>query len=99
MGEPKYYRIDDMESLSATLREIGTQVLVTCDFVLDQAPPEPSLVNVYFDQEAIAYDAEDGWTWTGAQTLSVHGEACDRLEEGAVGQVQVVAGCPTKQPL
>ncbi len=99
VGEPKYYRIDDMESLSATLREIGTQVLVTCDFVLDQAPPEPSLVNVYFDQEAIAYDAEDGWTWTGAQTLSVHGEACDRLEEGAVGQVQVVAGCPTKQPL
>jgi hypothetical protein len=95
---PYYYRVDDMSSLSQTLLQIGNKVLLTCQFVLEQAPPEPSFVNVYLDQSVVAYDEQNGWTWTSDTKLELHGGACQTLESGAVGQVQVVAGCPTKQP-
>lgn len=98
-ASPRYYRVDDMEALSDTLQQIGNQVLLSCELVLDGAPPDPAFVNVYFDQKVVAYDEENGWTWTGSNTLSLHGDACEALEQGAVGQVQVVAGCPTEQPL
>jgi hypothetical protein len=97
--KPYYFKVDDMGELSKTLLQIGTKMLLTCTFVIDQKPPEPGLVNVYFDNEALAYDADNGWTWDSETSLTVHGESCKRLEEGLVGQVQVVAGCPTKQPL
>jgi hypothetical protein len=96
---PHYYRVDDLGGLAQTLLQIGDKVLVTCTFVLEQVPPDPDFVNVYFDTEVVAYDEQNGWTWTGETTLVLHGEACKKLEDGWVGQVQVVAGCPTKQPL
>jgi hypothetical protein len=97
-AQPYYFKIDDMNELSSTLLQIGTRMLLTCTFVIDQPPPDTELVNVYFDGEALAYDEDDGWTWTSDTSLTVHGEACKRLEDGLVGNVQVVAGCPTKQP-
>jgi hypothetical protein len=97
-ASPRYYRVDDMSQLGDTLLQIGTRVLITCDFVLDSAPPDPKLVNVYLDHDVVAYDETDGWTWTGETTLALHGQACDRLENGLVSQVQVVAGCPTELP-
>lgn len=96
--EPLYYRVDDMGALSDTLLQIGSKVLITCNFTLDSKPPDPTFVNVYFDKDVVSYDEQNGWTWTGETTLELHGEACQKLESGGVGQVQVVAGCPTKQP-
>jgi len=96
---PRYYRIDDMAALSDTLQQIGNQVLLSCELMLDAVPPDREFVNVYFDQNAVAYDEANGWTWAGDKTVVLHGESCYALEQGAVGQVQVVAGCPTKQPL
>jgi hypothetical protein len=96
--EPFYYRVDDMSALSNTLLQIGAKVLISCKFTLDQVPPDSAFVNVYFDQDVVAYDEQNGWSWTGATTLELHGEACQKLESGVVGQVQVVAGCPTEQP-
>jgi hypothetical protein len=97
-SSPRYYRVDDMSQMSDTLLQIGTRVLITCDFVLDAPPPDPGLVNVYLDRDVVAYDPTDGWTWTGESTLALHGQACQRLENGLVAQVQVVAGCPTELP-
>lgn len=97
-GSPRYYQVDDMTALSTVLEQIGTKELVTCDFVLDVVPPDRTMVNVYFDQEVVAYDETNGWAWTGDTTLSFRGEACAKLKSGTVVQVQVVAGCPTKQP-
>lgn len=98
-GSPKYYRVDDMAALSDMLLQIGNQVMLSCELVLDDIPPDPGFVNVYLDQKVVPYDEADGWTWTGERTLTLHGEACENVEKGAVGQVQVVAGCPTEQPL
>lgn len=97
-GSPKYYRVDDMSKLGETLTVITQKALITCEFVLEAAPPDPTFVNVYFDKQTIPYDEADGWTWTTETTLRVNGEACARLERGEVSQVQVVAGCPTQQP-
>lgn len=97
-GETKYYRVDDVSNLGDTLAAIGAKALITCEFVLEQPPPDADFVNVYFDQQTVPYDELDGWTWTSDTTLSIHGEACDRLKSGDVAQVQVVAGCPTQQP-
>jgi hypothetical protein len=95
---PKYYRVDDVTALNDVLLQIGTHVLITCDFMLDTEPPDPNQVNVYLDTTVVPYDAENGWTWTDSTRLSLHGTACDKLESGLVGQVQVVYGCPTELP-
>jgi len=95
---PQYYRVDDVGTLESTLSQIGDLALVTCQFQLDQAPPDPDFVNVYLDGALIAYDEQNGWMWTSTTTLELRGEACDALERGEVAQVQVVAGCPTQQP-
>ncbi len=97
-GEPRYYRVDDVDNLGATLAAIGEKALITCEFSLDEAPPDPSFVNVYLDQDIVPYDEVDGWSWTSDTTLSLHGTSCERLEDGEVAKVQVVAGCPTQQP-
>jgi hypothetical protein len=96
---PAYYKVDDLRDLEAVLNRIGQRALLTCDFVLDDAPPDKGFVNVYLDTDLLPYGANDGWTWTSDTTLSLHGDACKRLEDGQVGHVQVVAGCPTEQPL
>lgn len=97
-AKPYYFKIDDVDALTSTLLQIGNKVLFTCTFVIDQPPPDPALVNVYFDSQVLDYDEQNGWTWTSETSLTIHGDACKRLEDGLVGQVQVVAGCPTKQP-
>jgi len=97
-GSPAYYRVDDIQTLSSTLAQIGYQALLTCEFSLDEPPPDPTFVNVYLDSGLVAYDPEDGWSWTSETSLQLNGEACELLKSGAVGQVQVVAGCPTQTP-
>jgi hypothetical protein len=97
-GSPKYYRVDDMAMLGTTLTMIGQKALITCEFTLESTPPDPNFVNVYFDNQIVAYDDNDGWTWTSDTSLRMNGDACDMLERGEVSQVQVVAGCPTQQP-
>lgn len=97
-GATRYYRVDDVTNLGSTLAAIGKRALITCEFSLDQPPPDPDFVNVYLDSTLVPYDEEDGWSWTGDTSLALNGEACDRLESGEVATVQVVAGCPTQQP-
>jgi hypothetical protein len=97
-ASPQYYRVDDMQAFSGILSQIGRKAIATCEFVLDQAPPDPTFVNVYLDQQVLDYDAVDGWTWSDSTKVTLHGQACERIADGSVGQVQVVAGCPTKLP-
>ena len=98
-GSPAYYRVDDINTLGDALAQIGYQALATCDFALDAAPPKADFVNVYLDNELVAYDEANGWSWTSDTTLSLNGDACEALKTGSVSHVQVVAGCPTQQPL
>lgn len=96
--EPKYYAIDQMSELGQVLDAIGATVVVTCDFTLASPPPDPDLVNVYFDTTVVPRDPTDGWDWTSTTSFSLRGAACDELKSGSVQQVQFVIGCPTKKP-
>jgi hypothetical protein len=92
---PKYYPVTDADVLTATLKEIGIKVAISCDVTLDQKPPDKSLVNVYLDSSLVQYDPIDGWSWTSDTSLTVNGASCAQLKSGDVLQLQVVAGCPT----
>lgn len=93
---PKYYAVDNVEELVGALTEIGTAVAISCTVDLDEPPPDPNMVNVYFDVKLVKSDALDGWTWVDEDTLEIRGAACDELKSGNVLQLQVVSGCPTE---
>jgi hypothetical protein len=93
-GAIAYYPAADSEALTEALLAIGLAVSVDCEFTLSSGPPDPDLVNVYFDGEAVPLDDEDGWQWASDDTISIVGDACDRLQSGSVFSVQVLAGCP-----
>jgi len=95
-GATPYYAVSDTNELTEALRSIGAQVAISCDLPLAETPENPELVNVYFDQQVVPGDAQDGWRFTGDnQGIQFRGEACARLSSGDVLNVQVVSGCPT----
>lgn len=94
-GETAYYAVSDEPELLQALFEIGTFIPIGCDLVLQEAPEDRELVNVYFDRDPILRDPVDGWEWTGAELLRLHGQACQTLESGGVAEVEVVYGCQT----
>ncbi len=105
-GATEYYPVTGSSDLASTLEGIGVSVAISCDIPLKEKPPDPNLVNVYFDLTYVPSDPDNGWTWvsedasvdasTGTDVVRLVGNACTALKSGAVGQVQVVAGCPTK---
>ncbi len=94
-AETNYYSVSDIEGLTHSLFEIGSAVSLSCSFRLRQAPPDPDLLNVYFDNDLVELDDENGWSYQGDATIELHGNSCDVLKGGGVSQLQVVAGCPT----
>jgi len=92
---PLYYSVTDSTTLTDAIKQIGVQVAIKCDIDLGEVPPDPSLVNVYFDTALVQLDPEDGWSWTSETSISINGAACDKLKSGDVLQLQVVSGCPT----
>lgn len=94
-GTPKYYAASDSAALSSVLKEIGAKVAISCAIELDFEPEDPKLVNVYFDKQVLPADDENGWRWSGPQSIEIVGPACDKLSSGDVLAVQVVGGCPT----
>lgn len=92
---PFYYPVDTADQLTSTLKRIGADAAIKCTMTLEEAPPDRSLVNVYFDQVLVEQDPEDGWIWSGDDTIEMVGQSCRLLKAGDVLQVQVAAGCPT----
>jgi hypothetical protein len=93
--EPAYYAVSAADALTTALFEIGTGLAINCDIQLETPPADRDLVNLSFDGEVVALDAENGWDWTAEAALSIRGAACDLLRSGAVREVQVVYGCRT----
>ncbi len=95
---PAFYQADDAAGLLAALQSIGSQV-VSCDFALADAPPDPFDLHVFFDnQEAVPRDGahQNGWDYDVAtQIVTFYGPACDRITSRQVGDVDVIFGCPT----
>jgi hypothetical protein len=95
-GALKYYSVEDTDELEASLKEIAASVAIACEIPLDYEPPDLDYVNVYFDGRLVEYDPTDGWEWTEAGHVLIHGEACAQLSAGDVLEVQILAGCKTE---
>ena len=93
-GEVAYYRVEDSDALSESLRSIATGIAISCTIDLSEAPPDWNLVNVYFDGGVVPMN-DDGWKRASNDTLEIVGQSCELLESGDVFQVQIAAGCPT----
>jgi hypothetical protein len=91
---PAYYGVSDAAELLDTVSALGARVGLSCSVPLTEPPPDPNLVNVYFDGQLIAQDPLDGWTWSDDRTVTIVGQSCGLLEARQVLQLDVVAGCP-----
>jgi hypothetical protein len=91
---PRYFRVADADALLQTVSALGSTVALGCSIQLREPPPDPALVNLFFDGELIPSDPVDGWTFGDTTSVDVHGAACALLENGDVLQADVIAGCP-----
>jgi len=87
--------VRDAADLVGSLASIGSAVSLDCSISLERTPPDPDLMNVYFDNDPVDFDPDDGWSYAGDALIELNGDACDVLLSGGVNQLQVVAGCPT----
>lgn len=94
--DPVYYPVADAAELTASLKGITASLAISCTIALDDAPPDWTQVNVYFDGTLVKMNVDNGWTQVDANTIEITGSYCDVLKSGDVFQVQVVAGCPTQ---
>jgi len=91
---PRFYQVADADALLATVSALGLTVAMSCTIQLTEPPPDPTLVNLFFDGQVVPNDPVDGWTFADESTVRVQGAACALLEGGQVLQADVVAGCP-----
>ena len=95
-GITPYYAVSDTNELTDALTAIGAHVAITCNLPLAAQPENVGFVNVYFDGQAVPFDATDGWQWVeGENSIQFEGAACSTLSSGNVLNVQVLSGCKT----
>ena len=92
---PRYYHVADADELLRTVSALGSTVALGCTIELREPPPDPALVNLFFDGQLIPSDPLEGWTFSGESTVQVQGAACELLRAGEVLQADVIAGCPS----
>lgn len=93
---PYYYAVDtaDQGAFTQALSSIAAKVTATCTFTLSMAPADPSLINVYLDEQVVPEDPVNGWSISGA-TVTLLGTTCQRVLSGEVLDVRIIGGCPT----
>lgn len=98
-SEPQYYSVTttDSAAFETALAQIAAKITATCVFPLSPAPPDPKLLNIYFDDVVVPQDPSNGWSYSNG-TLTLVGTACKQVTSGAVLNLRVIAGCPTVQP-
>lgn len=94
---PFYFQVNELGDLYGVLSEIA-KVAVKCEFVIADPPADKGFTNVYLDNEVLPYNDQNGWYWQLPWTVTLVGDACERLKAGLVKQVQIVSGCPTELP-
>jgi hypothetical protein len=58
--------VSGSDDLTATLQDIALRVAIKCQVTLGSPPPDPTLVNVYFDKRVVKQNPENGWVWRAA---------------------------------
>jgi len=95
---PLYYAVNttDRSALTAAIFGIAATITGTCTLTLNDTPPEPDDINVFLDESVLPQAGPDGWTLDG-KTVTILGRSCQEIQTGAILDVRVVAGCPTRQ--
>lgn len=93
-GTRKYYDVQSLAELTEAVRAIGRDLALSCEIELEEPPIYEDQFNVYFDAEVVPSDPENGWTLLDG-VVTLHGEACETVEAGAVDQIQLLSGCRT----
>ena len=95
-SEPQYYDVTttDQGALFTAMSQIAAKIAGTCTLTLNQAPPDPTQINVFLDGSVVPQQGADGWTIDGT-TVTILGASCQKILDGSVLDVRVVAGCPT----
>lgn len=94
-GTTQGYLAEDPAQLEAALDQIANAV-ATCTFELDQVPPDPSEIYVFFDKmlPGVPYDPTNGWTYDPlTNTITFHGTACASIKAGSIVDIDIVYGC------
>lgn len=100
-GPPHFYHADNATELQTVLDTIAGGVIVpSCTFELQDLPPVPDDVTVYFDGQPIPRSTQhtNGWDYyPDANHITLFGTYCDQLEGGNIGSVTFHYGCPGPQ--
>ena len=96
---PRYFAVNaaSEDVMLAALKKVAAQITGTCTFDLKEEPAHTDLVNVYLDDVVLPYEPVNGWTITG-KTVTLVGSACERVKNGDVLDVRIIAGCPRVEP-
>jgi hypothetical protein len=89
------YLADQAADLDMALAQIANAV-ATCTFELDQVPPDPNEIFVFFDKDpaGVPNDPNNGWTYDPmTNTVTFHGTACDAIKGGIIVDIDIVYGC------
>jgi hypothetical protein len=95
-GTERLLSAEDEAQLAKALANVAQQA-ISCNFVLDREPADPSQIYVFFNDEPlqIPRDAPDGYRYDAAsKTVIFQGASCAALRELRVTDVDVVFGCP-----
>lgn len=79
-GTDHHRAVENEAELLTEFQQIAGEV-VSCSFVLEMEPPDPSYVLVTLDDQQVNLNDENGWTISG-RTVTLSGAACDKLRDG-----------------
>jgi hypothetical protein len=98
-GAVRYIQASSPADLKSAFDTIAGGV-VSCDFKMAQAAPDPTLITVLEGGQPVSPSATMGYTYdAGTNTISLHGPACDTLKANPATKVQVIYGCPGPGPI
>jgi len=100
-GDEKFYSAQTPEALHDTLATVSDKT-AGCEHELGEVPPDADRIFVYFDDQTLIERDEshnDGWDYDATTNgVRFYGAACSALEQGEVGDVEIVFGCPPDAP-
>jgi hypothetical protein len=89
------YQADQADQLEMALDQIANAV-ATCVFQLDQVPPDPAEIYVFFDKmlPGVPNDMTNGWSYDPINnTITFHGTSCEAIKAGTIVDIDIVYGC------
>lgn len=93
-GSNAFYAAGDATALETALGTILGSV-IGCDFALTQPPADPNEVYAFFDDVILPRDDPNGWVLDLPNSqVTFQGDACTRLRNNQVTDIDVVFGCP-----